>query len=116
MIPEAITRVLENIKKVVVGKDEMLELIDLGAGDVEDYIEDGVQKYLVYVEVPELNTMSTKITQAGYGVEVSEIVYKPNTLMQITDKEMVQKVLDFTQKLEDNDDVHKVYANFEIAE
>lgn len=93
-------------------EEEMLELIDLGAKDVEDY-EDG---YLVYVQGPELNTMSNKVIQAGYGVEASEIVYKPNVLIQITDKEVAQKVLDFTQKLEDNGDVQKVYPNFEIAE
>lgn len=93
-------------------EDEMLELIDLGVEDVEE-IEQG---YLVYVQSPELNTMSIKITRAGYGVESSEIVYKPNTFVQITDKETAQKVLDFTEKLEDNEDVHKVYANFDVPE
>lgn len=92
--------------------DEMLELIDLGAQDIEDHGEG----YLVYVESPELITMSKKVTQAGYAVEVSEIVYKPNVVTEITDKEIAQKVLDFTEKLEDNDDVQKVYANFDIPE
>ncbi|MBI4037040.1 YebC/PmpR family DNA-binding transcriptional regulator, partial [Candidatus Daviesbacteria bacterium] len=31
-------------------EEEMLELIDLGADDVEDILEDNIQKYLVYVE------------------------------------------------------------------
>ncbi len=96
--------------------EEMLELIDLGAEDVEDSSAEEERGYLVYVQSPKLNTMSTKIIQAGYEVESSEIVYKPNTLVQITDKETAQKVLDFTEKLEDNEDVHKVYANFDIPE
>ncbi|MBI3103419.1 YebC/PmpR family DNA-binding transcriptional regulator [Candidatus Daviesbacteria bacterium] len=103
--------------------EEMLELIDLGAEDVEsfDFAQDFAdaqekQGYLVYTESPELNTMGTKITQAGYEVESAEIVYKPNILVEIKDKETARKVLDFTQKLEELDDVQKVYANFDIPD
>lgn len=97
-------------------EDEMLDLIDLGAEDVEDFLEDNNQKYLVYVESPELNTMGNKITQSGYGVESQNLVYKPNTLIKINDAETAKKVLDFTEKLEDSDDVQKVFANFDIEE
>lgn len=97
-------------------EDEMLELIDLGAEDVEDYNEDNIQKYLVYTESSELNTMGNKITQAGYGVESQGLVFKPNVLVSIKDMEVVKKVLDFAQKLEDSDDIQKVYANFDIQE
>lgn len=93
--------------------DEMLELIDLGAEDVEDF-EDGDRKYLVYVESPELNTMGTNITQSGFAVEESELVLKPNITVEIEDPELAQKVVDFTEKLEELDDVQKVYANFDL--
>ncbi len=102
--------------------DEMLELIDLGADDVEDYEEidprtgANMQKYLVYTQSSELNTMGNKITQVGYGVESSEVVFKPNVVTKITDKETAQKVLEFAEKLEENDDVQKVYANFDIPD
>lgn len=97
-------------------EDEILELIDLGAEDVEDYIEDNIQKYLVYTESSELNTMGNKITQAGYGLESQELVYKPNVLVPINDRETAKKVLDFTGRLEELDDVQKVYANFDMPE
>ncbi len=97
-------------------EDEMLELIDLGADDVEEFNEDNIQTYLVYVQSPELNTMSNKITQAGYSIKSQELIYKPSTLMQINDKETAQKVIEFANKLEDLDDVQKVFANFEIKE
>ena len=90
----------------------MLTLIDLGAKDIEE-IEQG---YLVYVQSPELNTMSTKITQAGYEVESSQIIMKPNILVEIKDPEAAKKILDFAGKLEELDDVQKVYANFDIPE
>ncbi len=97
-------------------EEEILELIDLGVEDVEDFLDNNIQKYLVYTDGPELNTMSTKITQVGYEVEKAEIVLKPNTLVEIKDKETAQKVLDFAQKLEEMDDVQKVYSNFDVSE
>ncbi|MBU1032223.1 YebC/PmpR family DNA-binding transcriptional regulator [Patescibacteria group bacterium] len=91
-------------------EDEVLELIDLGAEDVDELKD--MQEYLVYVQSPELNTMSTKITQAGYRVELQEITMKPVSLINITDPEIAKKVLDFIEKLEELDDVQKVYDNF----
>ncbi|MBI4035986.1 YebC/PmpR family DNA-binding transcriptional regulator [Candidatus Daviesbacteria bacterium] len=96
-------------------EDEMLELIDLGAKDVEDYLEDNIQKYLVYTESSELNTMGNKITQGGYGVESQGLVYKPNILVTINDSESAKKVLEFAERLEDLDDVQKVYTNFDLT-
>lgn len=95
-------------------EEEILELIDLGAEDIESFEENGIRKYLVYVKSSELNTMSIKITQAGYEVEQAEMVLKPNTLVEIADTEAAKKVLEFTRRLEEYDDVQKVYANFEI--
>ena len=89
-------------------EEEMLELIDLGAKDIQDY--------LVYTEASNLIEVGNKITQAGYGVESQELVYKPNTLVEITDPESAKKVLDFASRLEELDDVQKVFANFNIRE
>lgn len=97
-------------------EDEMLELIDLGAEDVEDYQEENIQRYLVYTEGSELNTMGNKITQAGYVLESQDLIMKPTATTQITDKEMAEKIISFAEKLEDNDDVQKVFANFDIPE
>ena len=91
--------------------DEILELIDLGAEDVEDYLEENIQRYLVYTEVSKLAEVGTKITQAGYGVESQELVMKPTVTVEIKDEETAQKVLEFTEKLEELDDIQKVYDN-----
>lgn len=104
-------------------EDELMEIIDLGVVDVEDFIEPfdstqgkDIQKYLVYVEGSQLNNMGNKLTQAGYGVESVELVYKPNTTVEVSDSESAKKVLDFAQKLESLDDIQKVYANFDIVD
>ncbi len=86
-------------------EEETLELIDLGAKDI--------QGYLVYTESPELNTMGNKITQAGYGVESQGLIYKPTVFVEINDEESADKVLDFIKRLEELDDIQKVYTNLQ---
>lgn len=102
-------------------EEEELELIDLGAEDVEEYEESDdagktIQKYLVYTKSPELNTMSKSITQSGFEVEESSLVMKPKITQEIPDKETAKKVIDFTQRLEESDDIQKVFPNFDIPE
>ena len=41
---------------------------------------------------------------------------KPNTITEITDPETARKVLEFVERLEDLDDIQKVYANFDISD
>lgn len=96
--------------------EEMLELIDLGVEDVEDFQDDSIQYYLVYTDATKVTEVSSKITQAGYGVEQAGVVLEPNTLVEIKDKGTAQKVLDFAQKLEEQDDIQKVYTNFDLPE
>ncbi|MDO8638029.1 MAG: YebC/PmpR family DNA-binding transcriptional regulator [Candidatus Daviesbacteria bacterium] len=98
-------------------EDEMLELIDLGAEDVEDFEDDSAtagtvgQKYLVYVKPVLMGEVSVKITEAGFEVEKAEIIMKPNITVNISDPEIVQKVMDFIEKLEENSDIQKIYDN-----
>ena len=105
-------------------EEELLELIDLGAEDVEDLMEDDgilptgrqVQKYLIYVEPKALSIMSNNIVQSGFKVEQLGVVMQPNLTVEIQDKELALKVVQFAQKLEDLDDVQKIYSNFDIEE
>lgn len=104
-------------------EQEMLELIDCGAEDVEsfDYAQDFADAqdkhgYLVYVESSGLNTVSTKIAQSGFEIESSELTFKPNITVEINDKEVAEKVVIFAEKIEDHDDIQKVYANMDISE
>ncbi len=95
-------------------EEELLDLIDLGVEDVQDDKE--LQEYLIYVQGSQLNTMGNKITQRGYVVESQELIYKPNILVEIKDPEIAKRVLEFTQKLEEHDDIQKVYTNFDIPD
>ena len=109
-------KVVSHQSSAVSKDDEILELIDLGAEDVEEYEEGNIQRYLVYVGSSELNTMGTKITQAGYEIESQDLVMKSTTTQPVTDPDLAKKVVDFASKLEEQNDVQKVYANFDIPE
>lgn len=110
---------LGEIKVVTKGEnmeDEILDLIDMGAEDVADFMEENTQKYLVYSQIPELNTLSNIITQKGYRVETQEVVLKPTITVEVTDQDTAKKVLDFIEKLEELGDIQKVYSNIEIPD
>lgn len=95
---------------------EILEIIDFGALDVEELIEEGQKKYLVSVAPASLSSTNATLLQQGFKVESSEIIMKPNIVTEINNKEIAEKVLNFTQKLDSHDDIHRVYANFDIPE
>lgn len=99
-------------------EQELLELIDLGAEDVEDYKDSYTkeQEYLVYTEISDLTIMSNKITQAGFEVESKEMVFKPNVTVEIHDPGTAQKLITLAERLEEHDDLQKVYANFDIPQ
>lgn len=97
-------------------EDQILEIIDLGASDVEEFEVNGVPEYAVFCQVNELSNMSTKLTQSGFSILSSEIIFKPTTSTEITNPELAKKVIDFTEKLEDHDDIQKVFANFDIPD
>lgn len=96
-------------------EDEIFEIIDLGAQEVEE-IDDEKKEYLIYIKSPELNTITDKLTKRGYKVMSSETIFKPTVLTEIKNPEIVKKVLEFTQKLQELDDIQKVYSNFDMSE
>ena len=84
-------------------EEEELELIDLGAEDIESFEEDGLKKYLVYTEATKIAEVGTKITQLGYEVESKELVFKPTVMQEIKDPGLVKKVIEFAEMLEEQD-------------
>lgn len=97
-------------------EDDELEIIDLGAEDVEEFEENGTWYYMISSEPASLHNMSTKLTQSGFKVESADIVFEPTILKEITDKSLAEKVIEFSEKLEEHDDIHKVYSNMDISE
>lgn len=85
---------------------QMLQLIDLGAGDIVD----AGGELEVYVDPMETRQMRDKLESAGIKVTSSELVMKPKTTMTLSEEES-DKVIALLDQLEDHDDVQKVFAN-----
>jgi len=88
----------------------LLNAADAGADDVE--VEEGVA--LVYTKPEVVDKVKGALEQAGYSVKNSEISKEASTTVKITDEGQAEKVLSLIEKLEDLDDVQKVYSNFDI--
>ena len=93
--------------------DEIFEAaVDAGADDVED-AGDIVE---VFTKSAEVEKVKNALAQKGLTVQSAEIVKKPTTVQAVNDADIAKKVLGLIEKLEDLDDVQKVYANFDIAD
>lgn len=91
---------------------QMLELIDLGAEDVEE-TTDGIEVYLDYNN---LSDIKDKIVKNEYKITSTELVQKPKVFQKVEAKEKAKKIISFLEKLEDHDDVQKVFANIDIPD
>jgi len=91
-------------------EDEMMELALLsGADDVE--IESEIAFF--YTQPTNLMQVKKALEDSGVIIEEAEIIYKPKVF--INSPEIQGRIEDLMQKLEDLDDVVKVYTNFEFV-
>ncbi len=79
---------------------EPLEKADLGEGKVGA---------IFYTDITDLNTVSNALTAAGWKVTTSELGFKPKNLVELAGDQL-KEVTEFLQAIDDNDDVHRVYA------
>ncbi len=90
-------------------EEVMLKLIDLGVEDVEDE-GDGVLG--VYTNAADLISIRDKIAGIGLTAQSAEIVMKPVNYVSVADQKTADQVLSLVDKLEELDDVQKVFVNF----
>lgn len=97
-------------------QEEILEIIDGGAEDVEELNEDSRLKYLVYTDPTAYSQVLDYIKGQGFDIEFSEVIMKPTIVTEVKEKDKAEQVLRFIERLEEHDDVQKVYANFDIED
>ncbi len=94
--------------------DELFLLAaDAGADDVVEISDNEVG---VYTSPTTLNTVRQVLTKDGITVSEMEIVRIPTTPMHIEDETSILKIDQLIAKLEELDDVQKVYTNLEVRE
>jgi YebC/PmpR family DNA-binding regulatory protein len=103
---------LLTVKKGEKPSEQILKIMDLGVDDVEE-ASDAIE---VYTRVEEVEKFKTALASAGFEVLGTEIISQPKTTIKITDKITAEKILNFMEPLEGQDDVQRVFANFDIAQ
>ncbi|MCL2062804.1 MAG: YebC/PmpR family DNA-binding transcriptional regulator [Candidatus Cloacimonetes bacterium] len=99
------------IKAEGLEEDEfMLQALDLGADDVEK----SEDIFIVYTALADFYKIVTAFEENGFTIEKAELTRMPKNTINADD--VAEKLLKMLDKLEDLDDVQKVYANFEISD
>jgi len=94
-------------------EETILKVMDIeGVTDVEE-ASDVIE---VYTHPGEIEKVKQELKGLGLEVTLEELTLKPKVAVSITDKQKAQKLLDLMERLEDLDEVQKVYANFDIPE
>lgn len=100
------------IETSAISEDELMEVaIDAGA---EDIITEG-DTYEVYTEPSYFDDVRKVVEDAGIPIVSAEISMKPQNTVKIEGKE-AEQMIRLMDRIEDLDDVQKVFANFDISE
>ncbi|MCL4107604.1 UNVERIFIED_CONTAM: hypothetical protein GTU68_022065 [Idotea baltica] len=89
----------------------MMAAIEAGAEDVESS-DDG---HSIYCADTDLNEVSTALESALGESESTKLIWKPTTTTEL-DLEGMQKLMKLIDALEDDDDIQRVTANFEVSD
>ena len=115
--PGSVSFNFENVGLIAVGKkadveEQMLELIDSGAEDVEE-TDSGIE---VYTKPAEVSVVAEKLKESGFDVLSVELYQRPKNKVTVDDEQKAGKALDMLDKLEEHEDVQKVYTNIDIPQ
>jgi YebC/PmpR family DNA-binding regulatory protein len=100
------------VKKNADAESQMLQLIDLGAEDIQD-TEDGFE---VYVAPDKLSEIHKKLTGAGFEVTSAELIMKPKNFVEITDPAVASRAIKLLDAMEELEEVQKVFSNLDVPD
>ena len=88
-----------------INEETQLQLIDLGVIDFDEN--------LVWVKPNDFNLIIDKMISLNLNIIRSEMIYKAISPIILENEEQLNRVLDFVEELENNDDVLGVFAGFD---
>jgi YebC/PmpR family DNA-binding regulatory protein len=91
------------------------ELFDIAVEAGADDVEDAGDAVIVYTKSNQLEVVKRELEGKGLTIESAELAKKPTTLTEVSE-ETAHRVMGMIEKLEDMDDVQKVWSNIEILE
>jgi YebC/PmpR family DNA-binding regulatory protein len=101
------------VDKEGVDEDKLLTVaLESGADDLTSH-DDRIE----IVASPEnFHAVRDAVEEAGFSIAMAEITMIPRNTVELKEEKEAQRMLRLMEALEDNDDVQKVYANFDIAD
>ncbi|MDO8657728.1 MAG: YebC/PmpR family DNA-binding transcriptional regulator [Candidatus Levybacteria bacterium] len=91
--------------------DIFLEAADAGAEDIEE----AGDEVFIYTKPDELGAIRDLVSK-NLQIVSAELTRKPSITVSISDKETAKKILRVLGKIENLDDVQKIYSNFDIPD
>ena len=95
------------------GEEDVVVEVALEAGAEDFEADDGF--YIVTTDPTLLMDVRDTLEKTGYEIRSAEIEMVPKTLKKLEGKE-AQSALKLMDALEDNDDINKLYSNFDVDE
>lgn len=98
------------------GVDEEIifeKAIEAGA---EDVIMEDENYYEIRTAPTDLYAVKEKLEKEDLKIEKAELTKIPTTTVEVKNQETAEKLMKLLEALEDQDDVQKVYSNFEISD
>jgi YebC/PmpR family DNA-binding regulatory protein len=111
--PGSVAYQFEQNGRIIIDKmnktmDELFEIaVDSGAGDIEDAQSEAI----ITTSYADLSSVREKLIEKGVTVKSVEAVREPLNPIILSDPEKLKRVINFLQKIEELDDVQKVYSN-----
>jgi YebC/PmpR family DNA-binding regulatory protein len=100
------------VDKTAMGEDALFEVvIEAGADDMQDEGE----VYEIFTTPEAFEAVTDALKAAGVETQAAEISMIPQNFIALTGDD-ARKMMKLYDALDDNDDVQKVYANFDIDE
>ncbi|MGD8923144.1 MAG: YebC/PmpR family DNA-binding transcriptional regulator [Candidatus Zixiibacteriota bacterium] len=96
-----------------VDEDTLMDVaMEAGADDIETEGD----SYTIITDPSKLDDVRTAIEEKGIPIASAEVTMVPQNTVKLTDEKEASSMLKMMDLLEENDDIQKVYANFDIDE
>ncbi|MBF0287461.1 MAG: YebC/PmpR family DNA-binding transcriptional regulator [SAR324 cluster bacterium] len=102
------------IDKTAIDEDSLTELI-LEAG-ADDLNTDDTENFEVVTAISSFSQVCEELEGKGIPMASAEIAWVPQNRIEIDDLKKAEQVMRLIDQLEDNDDIQKVYSNFDISD
>jgi YebC/PmpR family DNA-binding regulatory protein len=91
-------------------EDDLMVAVEAGAEDITT--DEGV--FEVVAEPSDFTAVRKALEEAGVEMDSAEMAYRPSSLVPVEEAQAA-RLISLIDKLEDNDDVEAVHANFDVS-